>query len=458
MIPPLHELDLGPELGRGRSGVVHRTTLHGREAVVKIPHRVDEHERRRLRGELEEARRLPEGIRRDLGVTAPDPSGRFGLVSAYLPGRDLGTVLRSVDLGVPERLHSLLYAMEQLGRLLGGLHAAGAAHGNLVPGNVLLGEADRRGRVLLLDLSWSRAGLSAPPSEARPPEFDGTARPASDQWAYAGLILHALDRAGLSARAKLPTDLHRGLARARSASVADRFPRVDHLADLLADALEVANGARAADPSGPTTAGSAPVRATGDISMDIDPSADRTRLAPDPTHVYEPPPPPRSHRGLALGAVLLAGLGLALAAQLRGKSSPDGLPPDALAAAEPPPSAAAPASEVAPPPSEVVAPPPPSAPVESASETPSPKPSPGVRCEPGQPASCLEAGRQALAAKRPKRARRLFERGCDAGHGASCAELAELWAEGWGGPARAATAQALRERACRLDFRPACER
>jgi hypothetical protein len=382
---------------------------------------------------------------------------------------------------------------------VGDLHQRGVVHGNLSRGNILLGSGERSGQVLLLDLPWSRAGLARP--RARPPEMqDGSpARPGSDQWFLSRLLLDTAP----AWPAALDRVLRRPLERASNPVLAERFPRIEQLASALEAARLEVLGSQDLPLSGETPTfglegeptegrepppraaaesdgldaaslaptletgqvGPAPSDQTGDVSLALDlsreaatPSSALPKVSPsDPTRSIRAPAATRRLPLALAGAaatVALLGLGLALGPSPERFSQPAGLgsPPTSTAARRSP--AAPPARPEAP-----REPEPPEKGDRGA--RPRERPPRGTStppCRSDTPRACRRRGRAALARGRPRRARRLFERACDARDAAACVALAKLWARGAGGPRRARTAAAFRRRACALGHGPSCTR
>lgn len=80
-------------------------------------------------------------------------------------------------------------------------------------------------------------------------------------------------------------------------------------------------------------------------------------------------------------------------------------------------------------------------------------------CQLKSPIGCLEAAKQLETrgqGRDRKKARRFYERACDAGRGSACAELARMWHKGIGGASNPRTADAFEHRACQLGYSAAC--
>lgn len=552
--------DLLELLGEGSSGRVFRArdTASGRLVAVKIPKLHEPHDaavagaRSALAGLISEVGSGGRGMPRVLGITQTDSMGRFGLVSELLEGRSLDRVLDGVDLTIPGRLASLLLVFEQLAEVVADLHLRGLAHGNLTPANVFLGDGAHRGEVFVLDLVWSRAGLSRLAEDRLPPEMrmGERPRPASDQWLLARVLQAALR--GLEGL--VPPSLRRAIDRAGSDLLAERFPRIDQLRQAISDAraeltpplspLEISPESptwllleRSADGSGPIdhampldAASLAPTVESPKVDPPTLPSLPRSEPPERPSILGEAPPSSRRNAALAhpsgspsaslsidlaaeakppvsphdptrpmrviggrhrlsklplrqlpliggprvasratlvglwaLAALAAIGAALLITASLGANAlrRPTPIPPPPLSDA--PPRAAEPI-EASSPVRPVVVP-------ESARPSES-EPAPAFRrkppegdppaqeplpsCRPGRTDACRELGASALRAGDAARARRYLERACDARDGPACAQLAELWARGLGGPARARTAESFRRRACALGHAPSC--
>ncbi len=456
-------------LGSGPNGAVWlaaSTDMPGRRLVLKHPRPgLPEPERAQRAAalalrELRDAS-LPKEVVPVLDVTPCDEDGRFGVVSPWVPGKSLAEVLRGIDLSVPGRLESLLAVLDRFVEVLAGLHGRGFAHGAVHPGNLLLGEAELRGQVRLLDLAWTRAGLGCP----KAPELiaGGPARPATDQWGLAVLLSEHLP-----ASRPVPAELRRALDRARSPQVAERYPRIEQLGRCLDEArLELGGGDNpgvgsetpTARPGGllgledaldaaslaPTVQTEAPVRPALaiDLSKEAGPPSMPLPIAPvgpnDPTATLPAAAAARSSSApwVAVAVGLTTLLGLSWASCPSASSPPAN--PDVAPRRQPPE-----AHEPAKPPS-------------------SPIPEPSSAAEPSLPpcsaqswAGCRSRAGDALSAGRGAEARRLLERACDGGDGRACAELAGLWRDGIGGEIRAGAARGFTRRACALGHRSSC--
>lgn len=78
-------------------------------------------------------------------------------------------------------------------------------------------------------------------------------------------------------------------------------------------------------------------------------------------------------------------------------------------------------------------------------------------CKAGFAPSCRNIAEHALERGNKRKARLYFEHACDANDGKSCADIAEMWMNGAGGPARFSTAKSFLVRACRLGHSASCE-
>lgn len=419
-----------------------------------------------------------EGLQVPVGLTARDRKGRFALLSEHVEGRSLGEVMAAVDISVPGRLEALLNVYEQACQVLGVLHNRGFVHGDIVEGNLILGEGDARGRIHLMDLAWARAGLGHREGPSRPPETERgeASRPASDQWQLARMLeaqLAPLLPDGV------PSELQRALSRATRRNVAERFPRIDQLEAAITSALQVLAPPVSGEIGTITTD---QTRAGGHTpSMEL---LDAASLAPtmetDQVRRAEPRAPPsdatpalrpedatrqlaRKKASPRWGPRLLAvvGCGAALLAGAwfyRAPSVLDDLPaesPSRRAELSPPPARASTVAQV---PAKAIplAPAPLTAVPDAAARRVRRSSSRPPACSVRSPRGCRAAADRALRGRRHALARRLLERGCDGRDRLACAQLAEWWRDGVAGPKRARTATAFARRACVLGHTPSC--
>lgn len=190
---------LGPELGRGTFGVVHRATRRrdGAAAAAKVLHQASPDARARVRREADLVRDLehPHLVRLQgvFGDVHGDPVLVYDLV-------DGDTLEERTRLG-PADPATLLRWTRELAAALEALHGAGLVHRDLKPENVMIDEA---GRVRLLDYGLARPeqqgrtmtaeGLVlGTPAYMAPEVFDGARpSPADDVYALACLVYASL--------------------------------------------------------------------------------------------------------------------------------------------------------------------------------------------------------------------------------------------------------------------------
>lgn len=135
------------ELGRGGMGSIFlaRDRRLAREVAIKIilPTRLDSDARRSF---LQEARLLA-GVRHPNVVQVHSFGDHQGLpffVMEYVPGETLADWLDAhLRVGVLPELDAALSILDQISRGLGAIHEAGIIHGDVKPGNILLGPAMR---------------------------------------------------------------------------------------------------------------------------------------------------------------------------------------------------------------------------------------------------------------------------------------------------------------------------
>ncbi len=279
-------VDLGPEIGRGGFGVVHRgvQVSVGREVAVKIDSRPfeDERNRRRFLREATAASRIsghPHVVSLiDVGVTR---DGRPYLVMELCPHGSLADVLRAQGPLTAAEARDLGLAVCGA---LAAAHEAGIVHRDVKPANVLidgfgtprlsdfgLAAMPEPGRDLSVTLEALTPAYASPEAfESRPPT------PRSDVWSM-GATLHAMiSRVSprrtadgsptpipeLIARLAEPmpdpgipgsADLMRVIARACAYNPADRYPTAREMYDDL-KALQLPHGTGGRVLGGPEAA------------------------------------------------------------------------------------------------------------------------------------------------------------------------------------------------------------
>lgn len=259
---------LGRELGRGGFGVVyHADDLDdGTVAAVKVARYADEYAREGLENELRRSRVCGAGAPHALVVG--DARGYHFLVMELVPGETLRYVAatRAGRRLAAERVTALLRVLEDL-------HAAGAVHQDVKPGNAMV---TPNGRVVLVDFGLARdvgalvLGPTGAPNYAPPECLDDvqhTALPEIDVYG-AGATLYKLLAGESPAEAELRAWRYRGFrghlrdvplppadpdddlvsavtARALAEDPADRYPSARAMREALERALTSAQ-ARAA--------------------------------------------------------------------------------------------------------------------------------------------------------------------------------------------------------------------
>jgi serine/threonine-protein kinase len=194
-------------LGRGGMGEVYRGRRQsdGREVAVKVLYghfSNDSAVLERFRREAEVASRLPrEQVAEVLELGHAD--GQHFLAMEYLPGEDLGALLRRREKLPPAELLPIL---EQLTHVLAAAHAAGIVHRDLKPQNVFLSsQPGGAPRVRLLDFGISKlrgdpgltttSALLGSPGYLAPEQAAadlGPVGPEADLFALGALIYRAL--------------------------------------------------------------------------------------------------------------------------------------------------------------------------------------------------------------------------------------------------------------------------
>jgi serine/threonine protein kinase len=231
-------------LGEGGFGRVVRAedTQLGRLVAIKLLHRVDPEQAARMGREAKVAAMLrhPHALQLlDHGVL---PDGTPYLVTPYLDGEDLHALASSRALTTEE----LRDWMRQVGEALGAAHEAGIVHRDVKPDNVMITES---GEAVLCDFGLARSmegstfstqeGLLLGTPEYMAPELWKAypPSPASDQWAWAGMVHRLLGRGApyagrspgeildeLARGYRAPAGCPPGLARALDAEPTARHP------------------------------------------------------------------------------------------------------------------------------------------------------------------------------------------------------------------------------------------
>lgn len=162
----------------------------------------------------------------------------------------------------PKRLARVLYWFEQLGNVIGWLHARGVIHGNLKPTNVMVLQGSNASQLKILDLCWSAIGVAMPVAGAEtflaPEQLQGSAPvAASDQWSLALMLQRWLTPGGrkLTAAEGVPPALIAALEQALKKSPDARFSKIGDWVQVLARARkgleqEMTEVAAPAHPSG----------------------------------------------------------------------------------------------------------------------------------------------------------------------------------------------------------------
>jgi hypothetical protein len=319
-LPSLEEaFELGPELGAGGFGVVHRATRRadGVDAAVKLPRAdVPLAEPSRV---VREARILEDldhpHLVRFLGLYRTQ-DGTLALAYELVPGRPLDQVLAEARLPFPRAMAILAGVAAGLDHL----HAAGLIHRDLKPENVMLSPGDHP---KLLDFGLARpiapgatltaAGIIAGTPRSMAPEIlrgePATVR--SDLFAL-GCVAFEL----LAGSAPYPEDLAEVVAahaKEGSPPASTRCPELPRSIDApLAAAL-------ARDPAARPPSGAALVRELETALEAPDLQASRTVVLEElgtpaevPTPLaFEKPAPPRRVAPVLLGVVALAAAALA---------------------------------------------------------------------------------------------------------------------------------------------------
>jgi serine/threonine protein kinase len=170
------------------------------------------------------------------GVTA----GLVWYSARLIEGRSLAAVLaerRALDVATTLRI------AQQVSNALAFAHRRGVVHGDIRPGNILLEDE----WALLADFGISRVldrfglGTGVPREAYRPPEDEGTATAAGDQYALATTFWECLTGTRPSPGTRtpgtpLPAQMTAALNRARHPRPAQRFPSVLDFVEALAGA------------------------------------------------------------------------------------------------------------------------------------------------------------------------------------------------------------------------------
>lgn len=184
-------------LGEGGMGVVHLGRGPGGEQVaikvVRAEFARQPEFRARFRREAESAMRVPRFCTAEVLAADPDAAEPY-LVTEYIDGPTLEQVVRA---GGPLRGAELDQLAVSMAAALTGIHAAGVTHRDLKPANVLLSRMGPR----VIDFGIANAVDSmrltaegqtlGTPSFMAPEQLDGRAGPASDVFAWGGVMVFA---------------------------------------------------------------------------------------------------------------------------------------------------------------------------------------------------------------------------------------------------------------------------
>ena len=180
-----------------------------------------------------------EGVARLYGPVHDAEKAAFGMACELVEGRLVSDIRmpRATDVD-PKSLSVVLAWFENLGEMLGWLHAQGIVHGNLKPTNVKLVRETYGHRTKVLDLPWSSIGLAAPadgaPSYLAPEQLRGAPPSAySDQWSVAKMLLDILSSERAGGMSALPGSLQMVLQRAHHPDPRYRFPQMMELVVAL---------------------------------------------------------------------------------------------------------------------------------------------------------------------------------------------------------------------------------
>jgi predicted Ser/Thr protein kinase len=184
-------------LGRGGMGVVYLGRGPAREMVaIKVVRmefaRLPEF-RARFRRETQSAMRVPRFCTAEVVAADPDAAQPY-MVTEYIDGPTLKEVVRS---GGPLRRAELDQLGVSMAAALTGIHAAGVVHRDLKPANVLLSRMGPR----VIDFGIANAVDAArltvdgqalgTPAYMAPEQLRGRAGPASDVFAWGGVMMFA---------------------------------------------------------------------------------------------------------------------------------------------------------------------------------------------------------------------------------------------------------------------------
>lgn len=178
----------GPPLGRGDTGVVYPATDTGtgKPVAVKVLHEhlwADAGARRQLQVHAGAAARIEHpAVLRVLGLWSDQ--GSWLLVTERVDGSSLEDVLAQATMPPP----AVAALGAQIAGALEAAHAAGVVHGDLRPGNVLVGSHG----AMVFDFGFGSESLARP--GVTPPEVQGGGRPgvASDLYGLGVILYHAL--------------------------------------------------------------------------------------------------------------------------------------------------------------------------------------------------------------------------------------------------------------------------
>jgi eukaryotic-like serine/threonine-protein kinase len=288
ILPPRYR---EPErIGRGGMGDIYRATdsLLGREVAIKLlaeRHAEDESVRQRFTREALAAARLSGEPNIVTIFDVGEHGSRPYIVMEYLGGGSLDDMLRQGGAQAPQPVFTWL---EQAGRALDAAHARGVVHRDVKPANLLL---DRQRNVHVADFGIaSAAGMDSltmtgtvlgTAGYLSPEQAQGDrATPASDRYALGVVAFELLTGSrpfeadsptaeaaahmnapvpSVSARADVPRELDRCLARALAKDPAERF---ESCADFVAAFADAAGQTRPLAPV-PATSVTRPLPSRG---------------------------------------------------------------------------------------------------------------------------------------------------------------------------------------------------
>lgn len=184
-------------LGEGGMGVVYLGRGQGGDLVaikvVRAEFARHPEFRARFRREAESAMRVPRFCTAEVLLTDPDVAEPY-LVTEYIDGPTLDEVVRT---GGPLHRAELDQLAVSMAAALTGIHAAGVTHRDLKPANVLLSRMGPRvidfGIANAVDaVQLTVAGqMLGTPAYMAPEQADGRAGPASDVFAWGGVMVFA---------------------------------------------------------------------------------------------------------------------------------------------------------------------------------------------------------------------------------------------------------------------------